>query len=519
MKFVTKTTYLDFLECQKNAWIKLNKPELYSLFEPSDFEKGLMQQGYTVEMVAQKLFQEGIRLGSSDTEHAILSTRQYIAKQYPVLFQPTFITDSFLARVDVLKYNEQSSAWDIYEIKGKSSADETSTDKDDDKDIKDVAFQAIVLRKQNIIIGKSFIIRLNKTYTRNNELDIKQLFEFEDITEKVLEVERDTRLEMDEAKNVLLQDDERIASCLCIYKGRRAQCSSFSYSHPHIPEYSVHDIARIKGKKLESLVDACIFDIDDIPLSFQLTDIQKNQVISHQQREGFVNKASIADEMRKLIFPLYFLDYETYAPAIPLFADFRPYSRIPFQFSLHVLQDLHSTPIHSEYLHEFNSDPSTSIIAQLNRRIGPKGSVIVWNKTFEQTINKELAERHQEFSEFLYDLNNRCYDLRDIFNKQYYVHPSFRGKTSLKSVLPVLVPDLSYKGLEIKEGGAASEKWHEMIFGDLSLVEKQKIAQDLKQYCYLDTFAMYEILKILMSASNHTYFEKHQAMPKKEDLL
>jgi hypothetical protein len=85
----------------------------------------------------------------------------------------------------------------------------------------------------------------------------------------------------------------------------------------------------------------------------------------------------------------------------------------------------------------------------------------------------------------------------DIFSKQYYVHKDFQGSTSIKAVLPVLVPELTYKKLEIREGGTATQKWNEMTTGNLSSIEKEKIAADLKEYCKLDTFAMYAIWKHL----------------------
>ena len=85
----------------------------------------------------------------------------------------------------------------------------------------------------------------------------------------------------------------------------------------------------------------------------------------------------------------------------------------------------------------------------------------------------------------------------EIFGKQYYVHKDFKGRISIKSVLPVLVPELSYKKLGIQEGGLASQKWNEMNLKSTSTQEKEKIIKDLKEYCKLDTFAMYAIWKHL----------------------
>ena len=36
-KLITKTIYLEALECQKNTWLKIYKPEIANLFELSNF--------------------------------------------------------------------------------------------------------------------------------------------------------------------------------------------------------------------------------------------------------------------------------------------------------------------------------------------------------------------------------------------------------------------------------------------------------------------------------------------------
>ena len=130
--------------------------------------------------------------------------------------------------------------------------------------------------------------------------------------------------------------------------------------------------------------------------------------------------------------------------------------------------------------------------------LGPTGSIIVWNKKFECKINEELARRLPAVRTFIDGVNSRVYDLMDIFTKQYHVHKDFQGSTSIKAILPVLVPELSYKKLGIQEGGTASQKWTEMTTGAISQPEKDLIAHNLREYCKLDTFAMYAIFKAII---------------------
>ena len=122
----------------------------------------------------------------------------------------------------------------------------------------------------------------------------------------------------------------------------------------------------------------------------------------------------------------------------------------------------------------------------------------MWNKKFECGINKDMTERIPEAKAFLEALNARVYDLMDIFQKQYYVHKDFKGGVSIKDVLPVLAPELSYADLAIKEGGTASQAWDKIASSGLGQEEKDAIARDLKLYCERDTYAMYVIWRYLV---------------------
>ena len=137
------------------------------------------------------------------------------------------------------------------------------------------------------------------------------------------------------------------------------------------------------------------------------------------------------------------------------------------------------------------------MIASLQKHIGEVGSVVVWSKKFECTINQELGERIPAAKTFLDSLNGRVYDLMDVFSKQHFVHKDFKGGTSIKDVLPVLAPELSYKDLAIQEGGTASQSWDKITSGQIAQTEKDQIARDLKLYCERDTYAMYVIWRYL----------------------
>jgi hypothetical protein len=343
------------------------------------------------------------------------------------------------------------------------------------------------------------LLHLNSKYIRAGELDITKLFVIDDVTEAVRALLKSVEVEMTSALEYLSGEKEPPGPCICVYKGRSGHCATFNYSNPHIPEYSVHDIARIgvSKTKLTELIDGNIFNVHEVPEHIKLSEIQQNQVNTAVTGRPIVKNDKIAEELRSLVFPLYFLDYETFPCAIPRFDGFSPYQQVPFQYSLHIVESSGTEPLHKEFLHEGIDDPSRAFVDSLKKDVGRIGTVVVWNKKFECGRNDELARRIPEARPFLEDLNSRVYDLMDIFSKQYHVHKDFRGSTSIKAVLPVLIPELKYDDLDIREGGTASQRWNEMTSGDLSEIERVKIAKNLKDYCELDTFAMYRIWKYL----------------------
>ena len=497
MILISKSTFLESQMCPKDTWLKLHKPELVAAFAPSEFELHLMEQGNEVEAVARQLF-PGAVVVTGNRDEACRETARLMAAGTSAIFQATFVADGFLIKCDVLLPGATLGTWDVYEIKGTNSKKEGNEDRDH---VSDLAFQANVLKAAGIKTGRLFIVHLNKEYVRSGALTIEELFVKDDSTEQVNEIRADIGKEMHAARAFLNRAEEPGIGCDCDRKGRNRHCRTFAYSHPEVPEYSVHDIVRIGSskKKLSYFVDQHIYTLDDIPPDFELGEAQLNQVRAHKQKSPIVDEAAIAAAFEAYQYPLYFFDYETFAPAIPAFDGFSPYQRIPFQFSLHILRDPEGELEHVEFLHEEKSDPTGVAATMLAKHIAPGGSVVVWYAPFERGVNQEIGKRAPQFSAIIERINGQLVDLRQIFAEQHFVHPGFRGSTSIKAVLPVLVPELSYKDLVIQEGATASEQWWKMVATDTPAGERTAIAAALRAYCKRDTYAMYAIWKRLQS--------------------
>jgi hypothetical protein len=492
---ISKSTFLQFQICPKDTWLRLHKPELVDTFTLTEFEKHLLEQGNEVELYARQLFADAI-LVSATGDAAVVETGRLMAGGTNTIFQATFLADGFFIKCDVLKRSVTAGSWDVFEIKGTNSMKEGNEDRDH---ISDLTFQRNVLTLAGVTIGRAHIVHLNKEYVRNGHLDVQALFTVADSTEQVDTLSVDLLEQMCAARKYLNQENEPDIGCDCHLNGRSRHCRTFAYSHPEIPDYSVHDIVRIgqSKKKLEYFMNERIFVIDDVPDDYKLGDAQQLQVCAHKRQQPIIDRDAVEQVLRSYTFPLYFFDYETYAPAIPAFDGYGPYKRIPFQFSLHVLRDTKSEPEHVEFLHLDRSDPTRAVAELLDRHIDPKGTVIVWYAPFERGVNKEIGERLSAYGGQMERINGQVRDLRDIFSKQHYVHPEFQGSTSIKDVMPVLVPELSYDGLAIKEGTMASEQWWTMTAAETAASERAAIADALRAYCKLDSYAMYAIWRKL----------------------
>jgi len=354
----------------------------------------------------------------------------------------------------------------------------------------DVTFQAVILAK-HIPVDHYYVLHPNKEYIRSGELDLAALFIAEDISDKVKALMPEVELLRGEALRVAqLSDPDQAEHCLS-----PKECPVPDLCHPELPDFSIYDIPRITRIKKLQLLERGILAAKDIPASFDLNPKQFMIVDRARTNTEHVDHKAITSELEKIAFPLYFLDYETCICAIPQFEGYHPQQQIVFQYSLHKLEKSGDEPIHCEHISLDEGDPTLPLLEKLKGDIGDSGTVIVWNKSFEMTMNKEMAKLHPEYATFLEQLNERIYDLGDIVNLGYYLHPGFKGSWSIKHVLPIMVPELSYKGMAIGKGDQASMAWWNMTFGQVDQREKELLTEALLRYCELDTLAMVEIYR------------------------
>ncbi len=487
---LSKSDYMLYLK--HPAWLWLKKHDKKKLPPIDDNTQAIFDAGNLFETYAQQYFPQGVKLGFTDYDEYLdlpQRTKRAIDNGTTTLFQARFEHGSITCICDVVNIVADNTI-DLYEIKSSTKA------KPDHE--WDLAFQMVVLEDCGYKVNKIYVIHVNNEYVKQGEIDYKQLCTISNITETVKEKRQETKQNIQKALKIIqspiipdispsLAKGESYKEWLEIYKNLVT-----------VDPYSIYDLARANGEiigKLEELKIKRLIDIND---SFPLSQKQRLQIQSLKTDTPIINKVQIKNFLDKLTFPVYFLDYETLASIIPAFDGLGPFQQLPFQYSLHRLHSPYGAFEHFMYLHKTNDNPAEPLSKSLRTHLENTGTILVWNESFEKSCNTLLGKLIPEYESFYEQLNDRIIDLMIPFSSDWYVHKDFEGSASIKKVLPVLVPELSYKELGIHEGAGAQRLWMEAVLDGKREDEKEHILSDLEKYCKLDTFAMFGIYRQLM---------------------
>ena len=484
-KILSKSKYINGIQCPKLLWISVNDKK--RLPETDESKQKLFDEGHIVGEFAKKLFPNGIDIEDEDFSKNLEQTKKLLKENKP-LFEPAFLINRIYSRADILEPTKQG--WNIIEVKSSTEVKEVN--------IQDVAFQKYVYEKAGLKIDKCFLVHINNQYVRKGELNPFELFTKEDISINVAE---EIKLVPERVKWMLDVIDSKEPNIkINEFCNKPYECAMKKECWAFLPkENSVFDLYR-GGKKSWELFKEGIYAIKDIPTSYKLNDKQQIQLECEKTKQIHINEKTIKEFIESLKYPLYFLDFETYSTAIPLYDGLKPYSQIPFQFSIHKI-DEKGKKTHYSFIASGKKDPRKKFINAIKRKVGTKGSIIVYNQVFEQGRLKEIGEFFPEEKIIVSKIIDRMVDLLIPFRNFDYYDRKQEGSASIKYVLPALT-DMTYKGMEIANGTQASIKYAYITHGNIkgnkaSKEDAKKVRDDLKKYCALDTEAMIQILEKL----------------------
>lgn len=479
MVLLSKSSYITGLQCHKYLWISFHQKDLIP--EHDAGAKHKFEQGHIIGSMAKELFPKGIDIAPFGIDKNVSDTKTLLSKRVP-LFEAGFQSGNVYSRVDILCPAGRDK-WDILEVKSSTDVKEVY--------LHDVSFQKYCCEKAGLKIRKCFVLHVNNKYVRRGKLNSKKFFVKKDVTSDV-----DVLMPTVESNIIKMFETLALSSCPKIsigdYCSKPYECPLTEHCWGFLPEHNVFELYR-GGKKSFELFNQGILTIKDIPDTFELSDKQMIQKKCELNGEVHIVKNEIKKFLSLIKYPVYFMDFETINPAIPLFDKLKPYQRIPFQFSIHIQESPNSEIKHLSYITDGKHDPRTEFLDELKKGLGTTGTIIVHNQVFEKGMLKELGEAFPKYKKWVEHTNERILDELIPFSNFHYYNRKQKGSASIKNILPALTPK-SHKELEITNGEDASLTFLDITYGDVTPEYRQKKRKELERYCGLDTEAMIHII-------------------------
>jgi len=441
---LSKSTFMYGVQCPLRLYLHKFRPELKNPVDED--QEAIFATGTNVGLLAQSVFPGGVDVTPPDAYSYPISatkTLEAIKQGVKIIYEATFYYDDIMCAVDILV--NKKGKWYAYEVKSVNNV------KPQHK--MDAALQYYVLKNAGIKVEDFFIMHFNKEYVKRGEIEVDKLFTSTSVLKDILEFQEFIQTKSSELKKLLLSKKEPK-----IEPGDHC-------SKPYECDFTNHCWKNVVEEKIDYGKKA-------------------------------IDKKAIKEFVDSLEYPLYYFDFETVGYAVPVYDESRPYQAVPFQYSLHIQRSKNSDLEHLYFLGDGINDPREALINELISHVNDKGTILVWFKPFESGKLKDLARDYPKYEEKLYRILDRIIDLMEPFKRNHYYDPRFEGSASIKKVMPVLIPELSYGDLEIQEGMAASTAYANIK--EQPKDEQMKIRQALLDYCHLDTLAMVKILEKLI---------------------
>jgi len=486
---ISKSKFVAGCQCLKRLYWQVHSPELAA--QPDAASEAIIQQGREVGMLARQLFPGGVEVdGSGGLDNAIRKTRELVGNEsVPSIFEGVFEHGGVLVRVDVLQ-RRRDGRWRLIEVK-------SGTDlKEDAFHLEDVGIQYRVLSRGGMNVASACLAHINRDYVfQGGDIDVRQFFKIRNVTRRVEKLQHDLTFRL-RAQFAVLNMSNAPDLPTGPHCTDPVTCEFFDQCNPPRPDDHVGYLPRLHASAEEALEEMGVESIHEVPDDFTLTEIQRRAATCVQTGEPWFS-TELRKELESLSYPLYFADFESVNPALPRFSGMRAYDQLCFQWSVHVAREPGAEPEHYEFLGTDCSDARREFTSSLCAALGESGSILVYS-SFESQRLSELASWFPEFADRITAIQARLFDLLPVVREHTY-HPAYAGSYSIKSVLPALVPEMSYEGMEVANGQDAGLAWNSLVRGGLDQAERDRIRKALLDYCGQDTLAMVRLLEKLRS--------------------
>lgn len=504
---LSKSRLVQALQCDRRLWLAVNRPDLVMIDAAT---QAVFDSGHRVGEVAREVATQAWGTGELidvkeplDWQGGAKRCREALQQAraqgtLAVLFEAPFIGPDFAVIADIVVHQPDGEIW-LIEVK-------SSTRLDGKPYIDDATFQADAMVRSGLAPDRVFVRLIDTSFVYKGSRDYQGLFRDEDVTEAVRErlplVDRfvaRSRAVAGGSEPQVRPGDHCSTPYDCAFQSHCDAWQAAIDGPP--PQHPIEVLARRNTGRLSTLERNQIsqrgwVDVRQVPEGF-LAD-PRTQDIARAIRTGQPWTApGLKAALRSLPYPRFYFDFETINPAVPIWSGTRPYQQVPFQWSCHV-EHADGRLDHHEFLDVSGADPRPECARRLvDLMAGLGGCVLVYFQPFEESRLRELARDLPEFALGLQRVIGKLRDLLPIVQTHYY-HPDQQGSYSIKAVLPTVVPELDYEGLEeVRDGGGAQRAYLELIDPGIEAVRGQQLRANLLAYCQRDTQAMVELVSRL----------------------
>ncbi|WP_193211153.1 DUF2779 domain-containing protein [Luteolibacter marinus] len=487
MRQLSKSKIIAYRQCPRRLWLELHRPEL----KDDNGNQAVFAIGNQVGEVARGIYDaagkgELIDIEAMGWDAAYERTASWLAGEQAPLFEAALRIPGALALADVM-LSDGGGSWRMIEVKSTASVKDYQRD--------DIAIQAYVAKQAGVPLSSVSLAHIDTSFVYQGDGDYRGLLFEVDLSGEAFARETEVAGWIAEAQEVAALPEEPE-----VEPGPQCwdpfECGFCAHCHRDLPtaEFPLTSFYRMRGTKRDELVAAGYRDIREVP-DEHLSETNSWIKELTAKGETHFDAAGAAAELARHPGEPSFLDFETIAFAVPIWAGTSPYKQIPFQFSLHH-RDASGGGRHAEFLDTTGADPRRPLAEALVAACGSKGPIYAYNAKFEKGVIAGLAQHFPDLAVGLMVILSRLVDLEPIARRNFYA-PSQHGSWSLKAVLPAICPELDYGRLEgVQNGDLAQQAYLEAIGPDTTEERRGQIRRQLLDYCELDTLALVRMWEV-----------------------
>ena len=382
-------------------------------------------------------------------------------------------------------------------------------------DVRFYANHCWVLTRLGIHINEIYVVHFNSSYVRGDKLDVNACLSVSatfykpngkahvNITQKVKERLHDLKPALHSMCEVDSWDDFPITLKECPYTVRCDHYEKCFHAEETLLDASVVFLSQ--SSRRQEMIEKGILRMSDIPLDMiEGSRVQFAQIMADKLGGLFADRFALKHWLELTqAGPVSFLDFEWDTFALPPYTGMRPFDVLPFQYSLHILEN--NELKHLEFLG--TQDSRTGFVETLLKDLPATGTIYAYNAMGAEAIRlRELARQFPQYAAQLEAIIDRMRDMAVPFIGGLVYDLKMRGNFSLKKIIPAINPDLSYSRLSIQHGMEAVYQYREME--DSEDDDDGQSKKELLEYCSMDTYAMVEVYRWLTMLVGQKHFQK-----------